>query len=109
MQFFHYRGGLLLDVPLTLPGVTDPYLVLPHPEIERVIVETAQATGRVELRYRTRVVRLLENGGGGSGRGFGSHRCCGGGGAAPPGLVPGGGRCPRGRPAGSGRPRPPAH
>src|SRR5216684_8308683 len=40
-----------------------PYLVLPHPEIERVIVETAQATGRVEIRYRTRVVRLLENGG----------------------------------------------
>ncbi len=63
MQFFHYRAGLLLDVPLTLPGVTDPYLVLPHPEIERVIVETAQATGRVEIRYRTRVVRLLENGG----------------------------------------------
>lgn len=63
MQFFHYRAGLLLDVPLTLPGVTDPYLVLPHPDIERVIVETAQATGRVEIRYRTRVVRLLENGG----------------------------------------------
>ncbi len=63
MQFFHYRAGLLLDVPLTLPGVTDPYLVLPHPEIERVIVETAQETGRVEIRYRTRVVRLLENGG----------------------------------------------
>lgn len=63
MQFFHYRAGLVLDVPLRLPGVVDPYLVLPHPDIERVLVETAQATGRVEIRYRTRVVRLLDDGG----------------------------------------------
>jgi len=61
MQFFHYRGGLLLDVPLTLPGVSDPYLVLPHPDIERAIIETAQATSRVEMRYHSRVVRLLED------------------------------------------------
>src|SRR5260370_38487017 len=87
MQFFHYRGGLLLDVPLTLPGVTDPYLVLPHPEIERVIVETAQATGRVEIRYRTRVVRLLENGGGGGGAGVGSAAGAGGGEARAPGCA----------------------
>ncbi len=63
MQFFHYRAGLLLEVPLTLPGVRDPYLVLPHPDIERALVETAQATSRVEMRYRSRVVRLLEEGG----------------------------------------------
>lgn len=63
MQFFHYRAGLLLDVPLRLPGVTDPYLVLPHPDIERAMVETAEATGRIEIRYRTRVGRLLERGG----------------------------------------------
>ncbi len=63
MQFFHYRAGLLLDVPLALPGVHDPYLVLPHPEIERLFVESAQATSRVQMRYRSRVVRLLEEGG----------------------------------------------
>lgn len=63
MQFFHYRAGLLLDVPLSLPGVADPYLVLPHPDIERVLVQTAEATGRVEIRYDTRVVRLLVHGG----------------------------------------------
>lgn len=61
MQFFHYRAGLLLDVPLTLPGVRDPYLVLQHPDIERALVETAQATSRVEMRYRSRVIRLLED------------------------------------------------
>ena len=63
MQFHHHRAGLLLDVPLSLPGVTDPYLVLPHPEIERVLVEAAAATARVEIRYGRRVTRLLEEGG----------------------------------------------
>jgi 2-polyprenyl-6-methoxyphenol hydroxylase-like FAD-dependent oxidoreductase len=62
MQFHHYRAGLLLDVPLALPDVTDPYLVLPHPEIERVLVDAAAATSRVEMRYRRRVVRILEEG-----------------------------------------------
>ncbi|HEV8584409.1 MAG TPA: NAD(P)/FAD-dependent oxidoreductase [Methylomirabilota bacterium] len=63
MQFHHHRAGLLLDVPLTLPGVTDPYLVLPHPEIERVFVEAAAATGRVQMRYGRRVTRIVEDGG----------------------------------------------
>lgn len=63
MRFHHHRAGLLLDVPLTLPGVRDPYLVLPHPDIERVIVEAAHATGRVEMRYRSRVTRLVETDG----------------------------------------------
>jgi 2-polyprenyl-6-methoxyphenol hydroxylase-like FAD-dependent oxidoreductase len=63
MQFFHHRAGLVLDVPLTLPDVRDPYLVLPHPAIERVFVEAAEATGRVEIHYRTRLLRLLEEGG----------------------------------------------
>lgn len=62
MQFHHYRAGLLLDVPLHLPDVRDPYLVLPHPEIERALVEAACATGRVEARYGRRVVRLLADG-----------------------------------------------
>ena len=60
MQFHHYRAGLLLNMPLRMPGVTDPYLVLPQPEIERVLVQTAAATGRVEIRYRMRLARLLE-------------------------------------------------
>ncbi len=63
MQFFHHRDGLVLDVPLSLPDVRDPYLVLPHPAIERVFVEAAEASGRVEIRYRTRLLRLLEAGG----------------------------------------------
>lgn len=63
MQFHHHRAGLLLDVALTLPGVTDPYLVLPHPEIERVFVEAAAATARVQMRYGRRVTRLVEEGG----------------------------------------------
>lgn len=61
MQFFHYRHGLVLDVPLSLPDVPDPYLVLPHPAIERVFVEAAAATGRVEIWYGTRFSRLLED------------------------------------------------
>jgi 2-polyprenyl-6-methoxyphenol hydroxylase-like FAD-dependent oxidoreductase len=60
MQFHHHRAGLLLNMPLRLPGVIDPYLVLPHPEIERMIVESAAATGRVEIRYRTRAARVIE-------------------------------------------------
>jgi 2-polyprenyl-6-methoxyphenol hydroxylase-like FAD-dependent oxidoreductase len=63
MQFHHHHAGLLLDVPLMLPGVTDPYLVLPHPEIERVLVEAAAATSRVEMRYGRRVTRIIEDGG----------------------------------------------
>jgi 2-polyprenyl-6-methoxyphenol hydroxylase-like FAD-dependent oxidoreductase len=62
MQFFH-RAGLVLDVPLSLPDVHDPYLVLPHPAIERVLVEACEATGRVEIRCRTRLRGLLEEGG----------------------------------------------
>jgi 3-(3-hydroxy-phenyl)propionate hydroxylase len=63
MQFFHHRTGLLLDMPLRLAGVIDPYLTLPHPEIERVLVEAAQASGRVEVRYGTRVTGLVQMGG----------------------------------------------
>jgi len=63
MQFHHHHAGLLLDVPLTLPGATDPYLVLPHPEIERVLIEAAAATSRVEMRYGRRVTRIIEDGG----------------------------------------------
>ena len=63
MQFFHYRAGLLLDVPLVLPNVTDPYLVLPHPDIERAMVEAAERTGRVDIHYGTRLMGLIEDNG----------------------------------------------
>jgi 2-polyprenyl-6-methoxyphenol hydroxylase-like FAD-dependent oxidoreductase len=55
MQVFD-GSRLLLDAPLASRW---PYLVLPHPEIERVLLEAAVATGRVEVRYRRRFVRLL--------------------------------------------------
>jgi 2-polyprenyl-6-methoxyphenol hydroxylase-like FAD-dependent oxidoreductase len=63
MQFFHHQAGLVLDVPLTLPDVRDPYLTLSHPAIERALVGAAGATGRVETRYRTRMLRLFEEDG----------------------------------------------
>lgn len=63
MQFFHHEDGLLLDVPLTLAGDSHPYLVLPHPEIERAIVQAAVETGRVEIRYATRLAGLITNAG----------------------------------------------
>src|SRR6185503_5963673 len=43
MQVFDASGGLLLEAPLFPPGAPHPYLVLPHPEIERVLVEAAVA------------------------------------------------------------------
>ncbi len=63
MQFCHYRDGLLLDVPLVLPGISHPYMVLPHPDIERAIVETAVDTGRVDILYGTRATRLIDDNG----------------------------------------------
>ena len=62
MQVFHHRAGLLLEAPL---GGNDnyPYLVLAHPEIERVLTEAALATGRVEVLYRCRATGLLEGSG----------------------------------------------
>jgi 2-polyprenyl-6-methoxyphenol hydroxylase-like FAD-dependent oxidoreductase len=63
MQVFHHRTGLVLESSLGGLGLHHPYLVLPHPEIERVLVEAARDTGRVEVRYSCRVTHLLEEGG----------------------------------------------
>ena len=61
MQVFHHRAGLLFEAPLS--GTQEaPYVVLPHPEIERVLVDTARRGG-VEVRYRCRLVRLRETAG----------------------------------------------
>jgi 2-polyprenyl-6-methoxyphenol hydroxylase-like FAD-dependent oxidoreductase len=62
MQVFHPRGGMLLEAPLADPDGA-PYVVLPHPEIERVLADTARATGRVEVSFRTSLRRLDEAGG----------------------------------------------
>src|SRR5262249_39656323 len=60
MQVFDHRAGLLMETRLDELGLRDPYLVLPHPEIERVLAEAARATGRVEGRYNQRAARLLD-------------------------------------------------
>jgi 2-polyprenyl-6-methoxyphenol hydroxylase-like FAD-dependent oxidoreductase len=62
MQVFHHRRGLLMEAPFADTG-GHPYLVLPHPDIERVLVESARATGLVTVRYSTRVAELLREGG----------------------------------------------
>jgi 2-polyprenyl-6-methoxyphenol hydroxylase-like FAD-dependent oxidoreductase len=56
MQICHHRDGLLFEAPLS-GTVAAPYVVLPHPEIERALVETARQRG-VEVRYRCRLARL---------------------------------------------------
>lgn len=56
-------AGLLFEGPLVPPGSPAPYLVLPHPQIERVLLDAARATGRVEVRYRNRAEGLLEEDG----------------------------------------------
>ncbi len=66
MQVFH-GGERLYEAPLQSGGKDAPYLVLPHPDIERVLVARARATGRVEVRYRSRLIRLLEEQGRGCG------------------------------------------
>lgn len=63
MQFIHYRRGLLLDMPLSLPDVIDPYLALPHQLIERALADGAVATGQVDILYSTRFLSLSETAG----------------------------------------------
>jgi 2-polyprenyl-6-methoxyphenol hydroxylase-like FAD-dependent oxidoreductase len=63
MQFVHYRKGLLLDMPLTLPDISDPYLALPHQLIERALADGAMATGQVDILYSTRFLSLTETAG----------------------------------------------
>lgn len=62
MQVFHHRAGLLFEAPLPLPEGAPPYVVLPHPEIERCLVETSRARG-IEVRYQCKLTRLHEEGG----------------------------------------------
>jgi 2-polyprenyl-6-methoxyphenol hydroxylase-like FAD-dependent oxidoreductase len=60
MRVHHPKRGLLMEAPLADPD-GNPYLVLPHPEIERALTEEARATGRVDVRYCTRLVGLVQS------------------------------------------------
>lgn len=62
IEVHHSKSGLLMAAPLPRDE-RHPYLVLPHPEIERVLTEAAIATGLVEIRHRCRVTRIAEEGG----------------------------------------------
>ncbi len=61
MQVFHHKTGFLLEAPLVGPDGS-PYLVLPHPEIERTLGDAGRATGRVELRFKTSLRALMRVG-----------------------------------------------
>jgi 2-octaprenyl-3-methyl-6-methoxy-1,4-benzoquinol hydroxylase len=63
MEVHHHRAGLVFAAPLNPAGAPFPYLCLPHPAIEQALIESALATGRVELWSRTRVAGLLEEAG----------------------------------------------
>jgi 3-(3-hydroxy-phenyl)propionate hydroxylase len=62
MRVHHPTRGLLMEAPLGDPA-GHPYLVLPHPEIERALTAEARASGRVDVRYCTRLVGLVESNG----------------------------------------------
>ncbi|MBL8953358.1 MAG: FAD-dependent monooxygenase [Myxococcaceae bacterium] len=62
MQVFHAEEGKLFEAPLTDPDGS-PYVVLPHPDIERVLADAARATGRAHVSFRTSLRRLVEDGG----------------------------------------------
>jgi 2-polyprenyl-6-methoxyphenol hydroxylase-like FAD-dependent oxidoreductase len=54
------RARSIAETSLGDLGLRHPYLVLPHPDIERVLTESACATGRVEVRYCCRATGLIE-------------------------------------------------
>jgi 2-polyprenyl-6-methoxyphenol hydroxylase-like FAD-dependent oxidoreductase len=63
MQVFHHSAGRLFEAPLLVPAGAAPYLVLPHPEIERALIDAARRPGlrgRVEVRYRCKLTSLHE-------------------------------------------------
>ena len=62
VQVFHHERGLVLDAPFVNRGC-HPYLVLDHPDIERVFLEEATRSGLVEVCYSTRVSGLVREGG----------------------------------------------
>lgn len=51
LEVHHPRRGLVLEGPLVPDAVSDPYLVLPHAELERVLEREAVARGVRVLRW----------------------------------------------------------
>lgn len=62
VQVFHHRDGLLMEAGFHDAG-GHPYLVLPHPDIERALTEAGRNTGLVTVCYSTRVATLVRAGG----------------------------------------------
>lgn len=60
IEVHHPRRGHVLEGPLVPAGVRDPYLVLPHAELERVLTEEAVARG-VRVLRATRLVDLVRD------------------------------------------------
>ncbi len=60
IEVHHPRHGVVLEGPLVPEGARDPYLVLPHAELERVLEEAAAAQG-VRVRRATRLVHLTRD------------------------------------------------
>jgi monooxygenase len=61
IQVFDHKRGLILEAPFVNLGA-HPYLVLDHPDIERVFVEEGERSGLVTVRYQARVAELVRNG-----------------------------------------------
>lgn len=64
IEVHHPRRGLLLEGPLVPAGVSDPYLVLPHAELERVLLEEAlsrQSGGRASVLRPARLIDLVRD------------------------------------------------
>lgn len=61
IEVHHPRRGLLLDGPLVPQGVSDPYYVLPHAELERVLLEEATARGRTTVLRPARLIDLVRD------------------------------------------------
>lgn len=56
MQVFDATRGQVFAAPL--PSTAAPYVVLPHPEIERALVETARARCHVRVCYGHKLLKL---------------------------------------------------
>lgn len=62
MDVFHPSMGHMGRVPLTPPNTPDPYLVLPHSQIEATLRERALALGKTNLVRPGRVTELIRDG-----------------------------------------------
>ncbi|MCO5166139.1 MAG: FAD-dependent monooxygenase [Planctomycetes bacterium] len=61
IEVHHPTRGLLLEGPLVPDGVADPYLVLPHADLERVLLAEAVRLGRTRVLRPARLDDLLRD------------------------------------------------